>query len=133
MTMDGNIRRGDEFAAYRSVEGLGAKPEEFMSMALDTLRLMMMRAEAAIKAGDKVARAQALSSAGRIAEFMLGLTGSDRGTLSDRLARIYKFLLAAIAKGNAANDATAVAAGRFAVEHIDKTWRGIFQAGRTAK
>jgi len=35
--MDGSRRDSDSYAAYRSVAGLGASPQEFMAMALDSL------------------------------------------------------------------------------------------------
>ncbi|HEX5317675.1 MAG TPA: flagellar export chaperone FliS [Stellaceae bacterium] len=113
-------------AAYRAIEGTGAAPEDFMKMALDAARLLLMRAEAAIAAGDRVEKAKALGSAGSVVEFMLGLSGSAPGALSDCLASVYQYALAAILKGNAGDDAEAVAAGRTALEELATTWRKIF-------
>ena len=113
-------------AAYRAVEGLGAEPEDFMKMAMDVSRDFLLQAEAAIIAGDRPTKAKALSSAGRLVEFMLGLSGSERGVLSDRLACVYQFALAAILKGNAGDDVEAVAAGRLAIEQLAAAWRKIF-------
>jgi flagellar secretion chaperone FliS len=113
-------------AAYRAVAGIGADPEEFMKMAMDAARLFLLQAETAIAAGDRPAKAKALSSAAKVIEFMLGLSGTERGPLSDRLASVYQYVLAAILKGNAWDDAEAVAAGRLTVEQIAAIWRKMF-------
>ncbi len=113
-------------AAYRVIEGVGATPEEFMKMALDAARMLLLRAESAIHAGQQVEKAKALASAGNVVEFMLGLSGVSPGALSDCLASVYQYVLAAILKGNAGNDAEAVAAGRLALEELSTTWRKIF-------
>src|SRR5262249_33441331 len=97
-------------AAYRAIEGMGAEPEEFMKMAMDAARALLLQAQSAMAAGDKPAKAKALSSAAKIVEFMLGLSGAERGPLSDRLAGVYQYVLAAILKGNAFDDAEAVTA-----------------------
>jgi flagellar protein FliS len=112
--------------AYRTVEGIGAVPEDYMKMALDATRILLLRAEAAIAAGEFVEKAKALASAGSIVEFMLGLTGTSPGTLSQCLASVYQYVLAAILKGNAGNDTEAVAAARVALEELAGTWRTIF-------
>jgi flagellar protein FliS len=113
-------------AAYRVMEGVGATPEEFMKMALDAARSLLLRAETRIAAGDRVGKARALSSASNVVEFMLGLSGVSQGELSKCLASVYEYVLAAIAKGNAGDDAEAVAAGRIALEELSATWRKIF-------
>jgi flagellar biosynthetic protein FliS len=113
-------------AAYRAMEGVGAAPEDFMKMALDSARMLLMRAEMAIRAGDMVEKAKALGSAGNVVEFMLGLSGSAPGALSDCLASVYQYALAAILKGNVGDDIEAVAAGRTALEELANTWRKIF-------
>jgi flagellar biosynthetic protein FliS len=113
-------------SAYRAVEGVGAKPEDFMKMGLDAARSMLLRAEAAIDAGDRVEKAQALSSAGSIVEFMVGLSGSAPGALSECLVSVYQYVLAAILKGNVGNDTEAVGAARAALDELAKTWRTIF-------
>ena len=112
--------------AYRAVEGVGATPEEFMKMALDAARNMLLRAEAAIAAGDRVEKAQALGSASSVVEFMLGLSGGAPGALSKCLASVYQYALAAILKGNAGDDLEAVGAARAALDELAKTWRMIF-------
>jgi len=112
--------------AYRVMEGVGAAPEDFMKMALDAARTMLLRAEAAIRAGDRVEKAKALGSAGNVVEFMLGLSGITPGALSDCLTSVYRYVLAAILKGNIADDAEAVVAGRAALEELAATWRKIF-------
>src|SRR5258708_37328245 len=89
-------------AAYRAVEGIGARPEDFTKMALDAARNMLLRAEAAIAANERVEKAQALSSAASVVEFMLGLSGSEAGALRECLASVYQYGLAAIVKGNVA-------------------------------
>jgi flagellin-specific chaperone FliS len=112
--------------AYRAVEGIGALPEDFMKMALDATRHLLLRGEVAIAAGERVEKAQALGSAGSIVEFMLGLSGSAPGALSECLANVYQYALAAILKGNARDDAEAVAAARVALDELASTWRSIF-------
>jgi flagellin-specific chaperone FliS len=57
---------------------------------------------------------------------MLGLSGSDPGPLSERLAYIYRYVLAAILRGNLADDAEAVAAARVAIEQFAAVWRRAF-------
>ena len=113
-------------AAYRAVEGIGAEPEAFMKMALDAARAFLLEAEAAMAAADRPAKAKALSSAARVIEFMLGLTGAERGALSDRLAGVYQYTLAAILEANAFDDKEAVAAGRLTVEQLAAIWRRVF-------
>jgi flagellin-specific chaperone FliS len=113
-------------AAYRAVEGIGAEPEDFMKMAMDAVRVFLLQAEAAIIAGDRPAKAKALSSAAKLVEFMLGLSGNEPGVLSDSLAGVYQFALAAILRGNAGDDVEAVAAGRLAIEQLAAVWRNIF-------
>jgi flagellar secretion chaperone FliS len=124
--MDGETRRSEEFAAYHAAAGLDADPEEFMMMALDSLRALLARAEFAIGADDTQEKARALNAAGKLVEFLLGLSGIEQGELSDRLAAIYQFVMTSILRGNALDDAEAVAAARQAVEHVTSVWRGIF-------
>lgn len=124
--MIGTTRSLTGAAAYRAMEGVGASPEDFMKMALDAARVLLMRAEAAIKAGDRVEKAKSLGSAGNVVEFMLGLSGAAPGALSDCLASVYQYVLAAILKGNLGDDGEAVAAGRAALEELASTWRKIF-------
>jgi len=113
-------------SAYRAIEGIGAKPEDFMKMALDATRNLLLRAEMAIAAKDRVAKAEALNSAGSVVEFMLGLSGSAPGALSECLASVYQYVLAAILKGNAGDDTEAVGAARVALDELAATWRTIF-------
>jgi len=112
--------------AYRAVEGVDAAPEDFMKMALDTARNLLLRAEAAIAANDRVEKAQALASAGSVVEFMLGLSGFAPGALSRCLASVYQYVLAAILKGNAGDDLEAVGAARVALDELAATWRTLF-------
>lgn len=113
-------------AAYRAVEGIGAEPEALMKMAMDATRTFLLQAETAMIAGDRPAKAKALNAAAKVIEFMLGLSGAERGALSDRLAGVYQFILAAILQANAWDDAEAVAAGRLAVEQLAEVWRRVF-------
>ena len=124
--MIGARQPGDVTGAYRAIEGIGAAPQDFMKMALDATRNLLLRAEAAIAAGERVEKAQALSSAGKIVEFMLGLTGTAPGALSECMASVYQYVLAAILKGNAGDDSEAVGAARVALEQLAATWRTIF-------
>jgi len=112
--------------AYRAVEGIGASPEDFMKMALDSARNLLLRAELAIRVEDRVEKARALGSAGNVVEFMLGLSGSAPGPLSECLASVYQYVLAAILKGNARDDMEAVVAARVALDELAATWRTIF-------
>ena len=124
--MIGVRRNGGAASAYRAIEGVGATPEDFMKMALDAARNFLLRAEAAIAAGERTEKAQALSTASSIVEFMLGLSGSTPGALSECLASVYQYVLAAILKGNAGDDTEAVGAARLALEELAVTWRTIF-------
>jgi len=112
--------------AYRAVEGVDAAPEDFMKMALDTARNLLLRAEVAIAANERVEKAKALASASSVVEFMLGLSGSAPGALSRCLASVYHYVLAAILKGNAGDDAEAVGAARVALDELAATWRTLF-------
>jgi flagellar biosynthetic protein FliS len=113
-------------AAYRTVAAIDAAPEELMKMGIEAAQRFLAQAEAGIAATDRPRKARALSSAARIVEFMLGLSGSEPGPLSDRLDRLYRFALTAILRGNAADDAEAVAAARVAVDEIAAEWRRLF-------
>jgi flagellar secretion chaperone FliS len=124
--MDAVREASSGLAAYRAVEGIDAEPAQFMKMAMDATRAFMLEAENDISAGDRAAKARALSSAAKVIEFMLGLSGAGFGPLSDRLASVYQYILDAILKGNASSDAEAVAAGRLAVEELAAVWRKIF-------
>jgi flagellin-specific chaperone FliS len=124
----GNEGQG-ALAAYRTVAGIGAAPEEFMKMAMDAMQTFLRQAEFAIASGDRPQKAKALGSAGRLVEFMLGLSGSEPGQLSDCLAEVYRFVLAATLRGNAADDAEAVAAARLAIEQLAGVWRRAFPDG----
>ena len=112
--------------AYRAVEGVGAAPQDLLKMGLDAARNLLLRAEAAIGTGDIVTKARTLGAAGNIVEFLLGLSGSAPGALSDRLARVYQYALAAILKANAGDDAEAAGAARVALEELAAEWRAIF-------
>ena len=124
--MEPSTQYFNSLAAYRVVEGIGAEPEQFMKMAMDATRVFLLQAESRIAAGDRIGKARALSSAGRIIEFMLGLSGSEHGVLSDRLAQVYQYILHAILRGNVANDVEALAAGRLAAEELSALWRRRF-------
>jgi flagellar protein FliS len=124
--MDGAKYRPSGLAAYHAVAGIDAEPKEFMKMAMDAARMFLLQAETALAAGDRPAKAKALSSAAKVIEFMLGLSGTERGPLSDRLAGVYEYVLAAILKGNAWDDREAVATGRLTVEQLAALWRKIF-------
>jgi flagellar biosynthetic protein FliS len=115
-----------ELAAYRTVEGVGAEPAELMKMALDGARTFLLQAEAAIAEHDRPRKARVLNSAAHLIEFMLGLAGIEHGPLSERLAEVYRYVLAAILKGNVWDDAQAVAAGRVALEELAAVWRKVF-------
>ena len=124
--MNGSRQGRGAASAYRAVEGIGAEPEDFMKMALDAARLQLLRAETAIDAHQRVEKTQALSSAGSIVEFMLGLSGSAPGSLSECLVSVYQYVLAAILKGNAGDDTETVGAARVALEELAAAWRSIF-------
>lgn len=113
-------------AAYRAVAGIDAAPEEFMKMAMDAARTFMLQAEAAISDRNRPAKAKALGSAAKIVEFMLGLSGSEPGPLSDCLSQVYRFVLAAILRGNATDNAEPIAAGRVVLEQFSAVWRKAF-------
>jgi flagellar secretion chaperone FliS len=116
----------NSLAAYRAIAATDAEPEEFMKMALDAARTFLLQAELAIAEGDRPRKARALGSAAKVVEFMLGLSGVERGPLSDCLAGVYEYILVAILKGNAWDDREAVAAGRVALEELAAVWRKVF-------
>jgi flagellar protein FliS len=124
--MDGTRRNSESYAAYRSVAGLGASPQEFMAMALDSLRALLRRADTAIRTQEWVDKADALNSAGKLIEFLIGLSGIEHGELSDRLASIYQFVMTAVMRANANNDLQALADANHAIEHVATIWRNIF-------
>jgi flagellin-specific chaperone FliS len=97
-----------------------------MKMGLDAARNLLLRAEAAIDAEARTEKATALSSAANVVEFMLGLSGFAPGELSQCLASVYKYVLAAILKGNAGDDREAVVAARVALDELAATWRAMF-------
>src|SRR5271170_886883 len=119
--MNGSRQSGSVAGAYRAVEGIGGAPEDFTKMGLDATRNYLLRAEAAIAAEDKVEKAQALASAGKIVEFMLGMTGAEPGALSGCLSSVYQYVLVAILKGNAWDDREAVSAARVALDELAAT------------
>src|SRR3974390_3259053 len=98
--MDAANYGSNGLAAYLAGAGIDAEPKEFVKMAMDAARIFLLQAEAAIAAGDRPAKAKALSSAAKVIEFMLGLSGAERGPLSDCLAGVYQYVLAAILHGN---------------------------------
>ena len=116
----------DAASVYRAMEGIGATPDGFMKMALDAACNLLRRAEMAIAAKNRVEKAKALGSAGKVVEFMLGLSGSAPGELSTCLASVYQYVLAAILKGNVGDDEEAVRAARVALDELAATWRKIF-------
>jgi flagellar secretion chaperone FliS len=124
--MIGARQYGGAASAYRTIEGTGAAPEDFMKLALDATRNLLLRAEMAIAAKQQVEKAQALASASSVVEFMLGLSGTAPGALSECLASVYQYVLAAILKGNAGDDTEAVGAARVALDELAATWRTIF-------
>jgi flagellar protein FliS len=124
--MIGMRQPGGAASAYRAIDGISAAPEDYMKMAIDATRNLLLRAEAAIAANDRAEKAQALGSAGNVVEFMLGLSGSAPGPLSEALASVYQYVLAAILKGNAGDDGEAVGAARVALDELAATWRSIF-------
>ncbi|HEX3860987.1 MAG TPA: flagellar protein FliS [Stellaceae bacterium] len=113
-------------AAYSAIAGVGAEPQDLMKMGLDRARSFLLQAEAAIAAGDRMTKASALNSAATIVEFLLGVSGSEPGSLSECLAKVYHYAMVAILKGNATDDPISVAAGRNALEELAATWRRIF-------
>ena len=113
-------------AAYTAVAAVTAEPQDLMKMGLDRARSFLLDAEEAIETGDRLLKAQALSSASAIVEFLLGLSGSQPGTLSGCLAKVYHYAMVSILKGNANDDPAAVAAARDALDELAGTWRRIF-------
>lgn len=115
-----------ELAAYRTVAGIGAAPADFMKMAIEALQGFLRQAETGILTSDRPGKAKALGSAGRLVEFLLGLSGSDPGRLSDGLAQLYRYLLGAILRANAGDDAAAIVAAQIAVHELAALWRARF-------
>ena len=88
--------------------------------------MFLAQAEAAIAGGNRPAKGKALNSAAQLIEFVLGLTGSEPGPLSNSLAEVYRYVLTAIVRANASDDAEAVVAGRVAIEQLAAVWRRAF-------
>lgn len=110
-------------AAYRSVDCAGISSERLMIVALDAVQFFLMRAESAIDDDNRVEKARVLARAGRVMEFMLGLTGVQPGELSVRLAKLYRFVIDGIVKGNANDDKDAIVSARAVIEDVGKFWR----------
>jgi flagellin-specific chaperone FliS len=115
-----------ELAAYRAVAGIDAAPADFMKMAMDALQGFLRQAETGIAGGERPAKARALGSAGRLVEFLQGLSGSEPGRFTPCLAQVYRFVFAAILRANVADDGEAVAAARAVVQELATVWRATF-------
>jgi flagellar biosynthetic protein FliS len=112
-----------ELSAYRTVDCTGVSSERLMIVALDAVQFFLMRAEAAIEDENRQEKARVLARAGRVMEFMLGLTGVQPGELGTRLAKLYRFVIDGIVKGNANDDREAIVAARAVIEDVGKFWR----------
>ena len=110
-------------AAYRSVDCAGISSERLMIVALDAVQFFLTRAETAIDDENRAEKARVLARAGRVMEFMLGLTGVQPGELSVRLAKLYRFVIDGIVKGNANDDKDAIVSARAVIEDVGKFWR----------
>jgi flagellar biosynthetic protein FliS len=104
----------------------GAEPQELMKLGLDRACNLLLQAEEAVAAGDRTVKIEALNSAFAIVEFLLGLSGSERGPLSGRLAQVYQYAMVAVLRGNADDDAASIAAARIALEDLSALWRQMF-------
>ncbi|HYL31688.1 MAG TPA: flagellar protein FliS [Stellaceae bacterium] len=112
-----------QLSAYRSVDCAGVSSERLMMVALDAVQFFLLRAETAIDDENRAEKARVLARAGRVMEFMLGLTGVEPGELSARLAKLYRFVIDGIVKGNANDDKEAITSARYVIEDIGKFWR----------
>lgn len=110
-------------SAYRNVDCAGVSSERLMMVALDAVQFFLMRAETAIDDDNRQEKARVLARAGRVMEFMLGLTGVQPGEMSVRLAKLYRFVIEGIVKGNANDDKEAITSARYVIEDIGKFWR----------
>jgi flagellar biosynthetic protein FliS len=113
-------------SGYLAAAVSGAEPQELMKLGLDRARNLLLQAEEAVAAGDRAAKIESLNSAFAIVEFLLGLSGSEPGPLSERLAPVYQYAMVALLKGNADDDAVSIAAGRIALEDLSAAWRQMF-------
>ncbi|HVA34763.1 MAG TPA: flagellar protein FliS [Stellaceae bacterium] len=113
----------NQLSAYRSVDCAGVSSERLMMVALDAVQFFLTRAEAAIDDENRNEKARVLARAGRVMEFMLGLTGVQPGDLSIRLGKLYRFVIEGIVKGNANDDKEAIVSARTVIEDIGKYWR----------
>lgn len=109
--------------AYRSVDCAGVSSERLMMVALDAVHFFLTRAETAMDDDNRQEKARVLARAGRVMEFMLGLTGVQPGELSVRLAKLYRFVIDGIVKGNANDDKDAIVSARAVIEDVGKFWR----------
>jgi len=110
-------------AAYRSIDCAGVSPERLMMVSLDAVHFFLTRAEAAIDDENRVEKARVLARAGRVIEFMLGLSGVHPGELGGRLAKLYQLVLKGILEGNVNDDKAAIESARYVIEDIGKFWR----------
>ena len=113
----------NQLSAYRSVDCAGVSAERLMMVALDAVQFFLLRAETAIDDENRAEKARVLARAGRVMEFMLGLTGVEPGELSARLGKLYRFVIDGIVKGNANDDKEAIISARTVIEDIGKFWR----------
>jgi len=123
---------GRELSAYRSVDCVGIKPERLMMVGLESLQTTLSKAMAAIDGANGSEKARLLAKAGTVVEFMLGLTNIAPGELSERLAKLYRFVLRGIARGNVADDKEAVAGALHVIDDLAKFWRGRFPGAVSA-
>jgi flagellar biosynthetic protein FliS len=112
-----------ELSAYRSVDCAGVSSERLMMVALDAVQFFLMRAETALDEDNRTEKARVLARAGRVMDFMLGLTGVQPGELGNRLAKLYRFVIDGIVRGNANDDREAIAAARTVIEDVGRFWR----------
>jgi flagellar protein FliS len=115
-------------ARYLADSVTTASPAQLLVMLYDRLVLDVVRAEDALRAGDRDAAAQQLMHAQDIVIELRTTLDTSTWTGASGLAQLYAFLLAELISANVQADADKVAACRGLIEPLRDAWREAAQA-----
>ena len=115
-------------ARYLADSVTTASPAQLLVMLYDRLVLDVVRAEDALRAGDRDAAAQQLMHAQDIVIELRTTLDTSTWTGAAGLAQLYAFLLAELISANVQADADKVAACRGLIEPLRDAWREAAQA-----
>jgi flagellar protein FliS len=110
-------------ARYLADSVTTASPAQLLVMLYDRLVLDVVRAEDALRAGDRDAAAQQLMHAQDIVIELRTTLDTSTWTGASGLAQLYAFLLAELISANVQADADKVAACRGLIEPLRDAWR----------